>query len=198
MYFYYTSCLFVFLFFFLTSILFFRLNTMAERPTAIASALLSQEKPLVKIGHYALGETLGVGTFGKVKSKSWHSVNWQLFRYIIKHLFCLLVGEHQLTGHKVAIKILNRQKIKNLDVVGKIRREIQNLKLFRHPHIIKLWDIQISMLELLISFANVVVSSSYQVISTPTDIFMIMEYVSGGELFDYIVKHGKVFFKLNC
>jgi 5'-AMP-activated protein kinase catalytic alpha subunit len=43
---------------------------MAERPTAIASALLSQEKPLVKIGHYALGETLGVGTFGKVKSKS--------------------------------------------------------------------------------------------------------------------------------
>ncbi|GAB6031636.1 5-AMP-activated protein kinase, catalytic [Chamberlinius hualienensis] len=54
--------------------------------------------------------------------------------------------------------------------LGKIRREIQNLKLFRHPHIIKL----------------------YQVISTPTDIFMIMEYVSGGELFEYIVKHGKL------
>ncbi|XP_056636460.1 5'-AMP-activated protein kinase catalytic subunit alpha-2 [Diorhabda carinulata] len=104
-------------------------------------------QPLVKIGHYILGATLGVGTFGKVK-----------------------IGEHQLTGHKVAVKILNRQKIKSLDVVGKIRREIQNLKLFRHPHIIKL----------------------YQVISTPTDIFMIMEYVSGGELFDYIVKHGKL------
>lgn len=85
-------------------------------------------------------------------------------------LIYLAVGEHQLTKHKVAVKILNRQKIKSLDVVGKIRREIQNLKLFRHPHIIKL----------------------YQVISTPTDIFMIMEYVSGGELFDYIVKHGKV------
>lgn len=50
----------------------------------------------------------------------------------------LLVGEHQLTGHKVAVKILNRQKIRSLDVVGKIKREIQNLKLFRHPHIIKL------------------------------------------------------------
>ena len=62
---------------------------------------------------------------------------------IISHLFlftCLgvVVGTHQLTGHKVAIKVLNRQKIKSLDVVGKIRREIQNLKLFRHPHIIKL------------------------------------------------------------
>ena len=72
----------------------------------------------VKIGHYILGETLGIGTFGKVK-----------------------VGFHQLTGHKVAVKILNRQKIKNLDVVGKIRREIQNLKLFRHPHIIKLYQV---------------------------------------------------------
>lgn len=103
--------------------------------------------PLIKIGHYTLGRTLGNGTFGKVK-----------------------IGEHVVTKHKVAIKILNRQKIKSLDVVGKIRREIQNLKLFRHPHIIKL----------------------YQVISTPTDIFMIMEFVSGGELFDYIVKQGKL------
>jgi len=111
------------------------------------SGSLSAGAPQVKIGHYILGETLGIGTFGKVK-----------------------VGFHQLTGHKVAVKILNRQKIKNLDVVGKIRREIQNLKLFRHPHIIKL----------------------YQVISTPTDIFMVMEYVAGGELFDYIVKHGKL------
>ena len=90
---------------------------------------------------------------------------------VINRTFCFLsVGFHQITGHKVAVKILNRQKIKSLDVVGKIRREIQNLKLFRHPHIIKL----------------------YQVISTPTDIFMVMEYVCGGELFDYIVKHGKV------
>ncbi|XP_016998598.2 5'-AMP-activated protein kinase catalytic subunit alpha-2 [Drosophila takahashii] len=107
----------------------------------------SNGQPLVKIGHYLLGATLGTGTFGKVK-----------------------IGEHQITRVKVAVKILNRQKIKSLDVVGKIRREIQNLKLFRHPHIIKL----------------------YQVISTPSDIFMIMEYVSGGELFDYIVKHGKL------
>ncbi|KAI5635694.1 protein kinase domain-containing protein [Phthorimaea operculella] len=114
---------------------------MSEKPTS------SGLQPIVKIGHYTLGATLGVGTFGKVK-----------------------IGEHQLTKHKVAVKILNRQKIKSLDVVGKIRREIQNLKLFRHPHIIKL----------------------YQVISTPTDIFMIMEYVSGGELFDYIVKRGKL------
>ncbi|XP_037775905.1 5'-AMP-activated protein kinase catalytic subunit alpha-2-like isoform X1 [Penaeus monodon] len=107
----------------------------------------SQTITLMKIGHYQIGNTLGSGTFGKVK-----------------------YGEHILTGTKVAIKILNRKTIKNLDMVSKIKREITNLKLFRHPHIIKL----------------------YQVISTPTDIFMVMEYASGGELFDYIKQKGKL------
>lgn len=46
---------------------------------------------------YILGETLGVGTFGKVK-----------------------IAVHDLTGHKVAIKILNRNKISTLDVADKI------------------------------------------------------------------------------
>lgn len=80
------------------------------------------------------------------------------------------MAEHIRTGVKVAIKILNRTKIKNLKMDEKIRREIQNMKLFRHPHIIKL----------------------YEVIETTTDIFMVMEYVTGGELFEYIVKNGKL------
>jgi hypothetical protein len=29
----------------------------------------TSQQPIVKIGHYTLGQTLGVGTFGKVKSK---------------------------------------------------------------------------------------------------------------------------------
>jgi len=33
---------------------------------------------------------------------------------------------------------------------------------------------------------------SYEVLYTPTDIFMIMEYVAGGELFDHIVAKGRV------
>jgi len=103
----------------------------------------------LKIGHYILGDTLGTGTFGKVK-----------------------IATHQLTGHKVAVKILNRNIIesKDKDALVKIRREIQNLKMFRHPHIIKL----------------------YQEIYTNTDIFMVLEFVSGGELFEYIVKRGKL------
>lgn len=82
----------------------------------------------------------------------------------------LAVATHERTGYKVAIKILNRNKIKKLDMSEKVRREIANLKRFSHPHIIRL----------------------YEVIHTPSDIFVVMEYVAGGELFDYIVQKGRV------
>lgn len=46
--------------------------------------------------NYKMGKTLGIGSFGKVK-----------------------IAEHVLTGHKVAIKILNRRKIKNMEMEEK-------------------------------------------------------------------------------
>lgn len=75
-----------------------------------------------------------------------------------------------LTGHKVAIKILNRKKIKQMDMEEKVRREIKILRLFAHPHIIRL----------------------YEVVETPADIYVVMEYVRAGELFDYIVEKGRL------
>ena len=80
------------------------------------------------------------------------------------------MAKHIRTGYNVAIKILNRAKIMKLEMSGKVRREITNLKRFTHPHIIRL----------------------YEVIHTPTDIFVVIEYVSGGELFDYIVQKGRL------
>lgn len=52
--------------------------------------------------NYKLGKTLGIGSFGKVK-----------------------IAEHALTRHKVAIKILNRRKIKNMDMEEKGRNLIR-------------------------------------------------------------------------
>ncbi|KAG6420943.1 hypothetical protein SASPL_117489 [Salvia splendens] len=97
--------------------------------------------------NYKLGKTLGIGSFGKVK-----------------------IAEHALTGHKVAVKILNRKKIKNMDMEEKVRREIKILRLFMHPHIIRL----------------------YEVVETQSDIYVVMEYVKSGELFDYIVEKGRL------
>ncbi|KAF7040248.1 hypothetical protein CFC21_050165 [Triticum aestivum] len=95
---------------------------------------------------YNLGKTLRAGTFGKV-----------------------MIADHKLTGHKVAIKILNRRKMKTTEMEEKANREIKILRLFIdfiHPHIIRI----------------------YEVIETPTDIFVVMEYCQNGDLVDYIVE----------
>ena len=80
------------------------------------------------------------------------------------------MGINEITKQKVAIKILNKRKIKNLGMFDKIKREIKILKLFSHPHIIKL----------------------YEFIDTPSDIFVVLEYASGGELFDLISRKERV------
>ncbi|KAK3042715.1 hypothetical protein RJ639_000773, partial [Escallonia herrerae] len=80
------------------------------------------------------------------------------------------IAEHLLTGYKVAIKILNRRKFKNSEMEEKVRREIKICRLFVHPHIVRL----------------------YEVIETPADIYVVIEYVKSGELFDYIVEKGRL------
>jgi serine/threonine protein kinase len=53
-------------------------------------------------------------------------------------LLLFSVGIHELTQQKVAIKILNRKKLKKMDMGAKVRTEIDILRLFSHPHIIRL------------------------------------------------------------
>ncbi|CAD6588078.1 MAG: Protein kinase [Tremellales sp. Tagirdzhanova-0007] len=106
----------------------------------------SQPRQKPRVGQYIIGRTLGTGSFGKVK-----------------------LATHSVTGHQVALKLINRAKITTPDMNARVKREIQYLKVLRHPHIIKL----------------------YEVITTPTDVIMVMEY-AGEELFNYIVTKGKV------
>jgi 5'-AMP-activated protein kinase, catalytic alpha subunit len=82
----------------------------------------------------------------------------------------LVVAYNTLTNHKVAIKILNRKKIKQQGVLEKVRREIKTLRKFNHPHIIK----------------------HFEFIDTPSDIFIVLEYAANGELYDYISKQERV------
>jgi len=70
------------------------------------------------IGHYILGKTIGEGTFGKVK-----------------------LGRHTLTEEKVAVKILEKERIKDVSDVERVAREIHILKLIRHPNIIQLYEV---------------------------------------------------------
>ena len=70
----------------------------------------------IKVKGYSIGKTLGVGSFGKVK-----------------------LGTHGATGTKVAIKILNRNRIKELSMSPKVARETKILRSFDQPHIIRLY-----------------------------------------------------------
>lgn len=100
-----------------------------------------------KIGQYVLGKTIGKGTFGKVK-----------------------LGIHMPTGEKVAIKVLEKYRIKDSSDVERVSREIRILKQVNHPNIVKL----------------------YEIIETSKTIFLIMEFVPCGELFDYIVARSRL------
>lgn len=100
------------------------------------------------------------------------------------------VATHERTGYKVAIKILNRNKIKKLDMQEKVRREIANLKRFNHPHIIRLYEVSCyyncaHLLHWTVPGTGLMHDDCpnlfVQVIHTPTDIFVVMEYISNGE-----------------
>ena len=77
-----------------------------------------------------------------------------------------IVGIHEKINQKIAAKILQKSNIKSKELEEKVKREIRFSKYFRHPNIIHL----------------------YEVIETQNDIIMIMEYASGGELFDLICR----------
>jgi 5'-AMP-activated protein kinase catalytic alpha subunit len=76
------------------------------------------------------------------------------------------LGTHILTNESVAIKILEKEKIADVADVERVAREIHILKIVRHPQVVQL----------------------YEIIETQKKLYLIMEYASKGELFDYIVQ----------
>lgn len=62
------------------------LNPETKKMADKGQVQTTQGQPLMKIGYYILGETLGVGTFGKVKSKFyWNNLFLHLIIFILYH-----------------------------------------------------------------------------------------------------------------
>lgn len=80
------------------------------------------------------------------------------------------IGTHIITGEKVAVKILEKSKIVDASDIERVRREIKIFKKTYHPYVTQL----------------------YEIIDTAHHIYLIMEYADSGELFDYIVNHGRI------
>lgn len=74
------------------------------------------------------------------------------------------------TGDNVAIKIVNKEKILKHKMVEQIKREISTMKLIKHPNVVQL----------------------YEVMASKTNIYIVLEFVTGGELFDKIFHQGKL------
>uniref|UniRef100_A0A7S0IKS8 non-specific serine/threonine protein kinase n=1 Tax=Calcidiscus leptoporus TaxID=127549 RepID=A0A7S0IKS8_9EUKA len=99
-----------------------------------------------RVGKYEIGRTLGEGTFGKVK----FAVNTE-------------------TNERVAIKILDKEKIQKQNMGEQIKKEIAVMKMVKQRHVVNLLE----------------------VLASRTKIFIVLELVTGGELFDKIVTAGR-------
>ncbi|KAF0991939.1 hypothetical protein HZS_7851, partial [Henneguya salminicola] len=75
----------------------------------------------------------------------------------------VILARHNYTGLKVAIKIIIKELVKN--ELFRVHEEIMVMKKLSHQNICKL----------------------YQVYETDEHVFMVLEYISGGELYDQIV-----------
>ncbi|CAO3564739.1 unnamed protein product [Mortierella alpina] len=109
----------------------------------------STSKPAPEhVGPYSLGKTLGKGSSG-----------------------CVKLARHRKTNEQVAVKIISKASLANKAAVHRgIEREIAIMKLIKHPHVIRLYDVY----------------------ETEKELFLVMEYVSGGELFEYLVNKGRL------
>ncbi|XP_065849434.1 CBL-interacting serine/threonine-protein kinase 5-like [Euphorbia lathyris] len=75
-------------------------------------------------------------------------------------------GKNILTGESVAIKVISKDQVKKEGMIDQIKREISVMRLVRHPNIVELKE----------------------VLATKTKIFVIIEYVKGGELFAKVAR----------
>ncbi|KAI4895750.1 hypothetical protein NFI96_024055, partial [Prochilodus magdalenae] len=99
-----------------------------------------------------------------------HIGNYRLLKTIGKGNFAKVkLARHVLTGKEVAVKIIDKTQL-NSSSLQKLFREVRIMKLLNHPNIVKL----------------------FQVIETEKTLYLVMEYASGGEVFDYLVAHGRM------
>ncbi|XP_008220684.1 PREDICTED: CBL-interacting serine/threonine-protein kinase 5-like [Prunus mume] len=101
------------------------------------------EERTVLFGKYEMGRLLGKGTFAKV-----------------------YYGRQIASNESVAIKVISKDQVKKEGMMEQIKREIEVMRLVRHPNIVELKE----------------------VMATKTKIFFVMEYVKGGELFAKVAK----------
>uniref|UniRef100_A0A8D8MUH9 MAP/microtubule affinity-regulating kinase 3 n=1 Tax=Culex pipiens TaxID=7175 RepID=A0A8D8MUH9_CULPI len=110
------------------------------------------------------------GTGARWRPAEEHIGKYKLLKTIGKGNFAKVkLAKHVPTSKEVAIKIIDKTQL-NASSLQKLYREVRIMKLLDHPNIVKL----------------------FQVIETEKTLYLVMEYASGGEVFDYLVLHGRM------
>ncbi|XP_071901642.1 CBL-interacting serine/threonine-protein kinase 5-like [Coffea arabica] len=118
------------------------MEVQSVKSLAETYGLISGNRNII-FGKYEMGRLLGQGTFAKV-----------------------YYGRNLNTSESVAIKVINKDHVREDGMMEQIKREISVMRLVRHPNVVEIKE----------------------VMATKRKIFFIMEYVRGGELFEKIAK----------
>jgi MAP/microtubule affinity-regulating kinase len=106
----------------------------------------------------------------KISMREQQIGKYKLLKTIGKGNFArVMLAKHMLTNSEVAIKIIDKTQL-NPNSLEKLFREVSIMKILQHPNIVKL----------------------YEVIETDKTLYLIMEYVNNGEVFEYLVKNGRM------
>ncbi|KAK9819595.1 hypothetical protein WJX72_000121 [[Myrmecia] bisecta] len=122
---------------------------VSPSPGPTATAVVAPEAPTTSdsVPGYTVEHTIGEGGFCQVRQ-----------------------GVHHLSGRKVAIKVIDKQRLKEVNDRRRIAREVSVLKGLSHPTIIKLLEVS----------------------ETPARIYLVMEQASSGSLLDYVRKRKRL------
>ncbi|RXM34010.1 Serine/threonine-protein kinase MARK2 [Acipenser ruthenus] len=137
----------------------------------------TEEQP--HIGNYRLLKTIGKGNFAKVK-----------------------LARHILTGREVAVKIIDKTQL-NPTSLQKVHPDSETpsealAECYKSwPLLKKSWSlVAVSSLQPVVTSASdqqfTAAVKLFEVIETEKTLYLIMEYASGGEVFDYLVAHGRM------
>ncbi|XP_038161488.1 SNF related kinase b [Cyprinodon tularosa] len=82
------------------------------------------------------------------------------------HFAVVKLGRHVNTGQLVAVKMIDKTKL-DVMATSHLLQEVKCMRLVQHPNVVRL----------------------YEVIDTPTTLYLVMELAEGGDLYDYILRH---------
>ncbi|XP_008300639.1 serine/threonine-protein kinase SRK2H-like [Stegastes partitus] len=82
------------------------------------------------------------------------------------HFAVVKLARHVSTGQLVAVKMIDKTKL-DVMATSHLLQEVRCMRLVQHPNVVRL----------------------YEVIDTPTTLYLVMELAEGGDLYDYILRH---------